>query len=235
MQGPGTNNAKSSDEDVHSKKSSKISPRTKTEVSVEIESNIRSASRTEESPRTISNLESDLKTNSEIKDDVLLSEDSRRHGEESSAATIFSKRSVAPETISEAIKSRYEPSSRGSERKSNVTNPEDDDTTIDEVIRISDERSEIISELSNAIDKDDHEDEDASNVSSIDEQKLQYENDTFEEASSSTSSTSSTELHLKKSSEELAQGTVISGVKEIKITSLKHAEIIQEKVINDEK
>ncbi|XP_034190558.2 uncharacterized protein LOC117608911 [Osmia lignaria lignaria] len=225
MQGSGTNNVNSSDEDVHSKKSPKISPRTRTEVSlsVEIEGNIRSASRTEESLRTVSNLESDLKTNSQIRDDVLLSEDSRRHGEESSAATIFSKRSAAPETISEVVKSR-------NEGKSNTTNPEDD-TTIDEVIRISDERSEIISELSNPIDKD----EDASNVSSMDEQKLQYENDTFEEASNSSGSSSSTELQLKKSSEELAGETVISGVKEIKITSHKQAEIIQEKVINDEK
>ncbi|XP_017793975.1 PREDICTED: uncharacterized protein LOC108575645 [Habropoda laboriosa] len=130
------------------------------------------------------------------------------------------------EAISEVIKSINESLSRKSEGKFDVQESvmaEESITAsnIEELIRVSGGRSEVISELSNVV-----------NTISGDEQKSRYEDDTFEEPSSS----SSGEGKLKKTSEEEdTRSTMISGVKQIKITPHKRTESIHEVVVDEDR
>lgn len=134
--------------------------------------------------------------------------------------------SVGSEIVSELIKSAEQSSFNKSEKsiadgqitpKNGVAllHVVNDETTIEEASRISGERSEIVSELFHATDKSIPTNQSQSKSSSNAVQKVQYESDTFENASSSTGSSSSAEEQLKTSEEEVAQGTIRSGVKQI--------------------
>ncbi|CAK9818678.1 hypothetical protein ANTQUA_LOCUS9898, partial [Anthophora quadrimaculata] len=210
-------------ESSSSRKSSRVSPRTKS-----ISENYRNdmfeeksdSSTIIESPRSVSYVESSSKGRNSISSVKFrinrsgsgdFSRDSNRH-----------KDSDVSEIISEVIKSINESSSRKSERKFNVRElalAEENLTAsnIEELIRLNTGRSEVISELSNVVD-----------ATSGDEQKSRYEDDTFEEPSSS----SSAEEKLRRTSgeeeeeedEDEAGGTMISGVKQIKITPHKKNE-----------
>ncbi|CAK9826823.1 hypothetical protein ANTRET_LOCUS4600 [Anthophora retusa] len=214
-------------ESSSSRKSSRVSPRTKS-----ISENYRNdvfeeksdSSTVIESPRSVSYVESSSKGRNSISSAKFrinrsgsgdFSRDNNRH-----------KDSDVSEIISEVIKSINESSSRKSERKFNVRElalAEENITAsnIEELIRLSAGRSEVISELSNVVD-----------ATFGDEQKSRYEDDTFEEPSSS----SSAEEKLRRTSgeeeeeeeeedeEDEAGGTMISGVKQIKITPHKKSE-----------
>lgn len=222
------------------KNSFMMSPETKSIIenkNIEIgeEKNI---SKTKVSPKNILTLQ----TISEVKVKIpmLGSGDSSRNSDNSSVATVLSKRSDVSEIISETIKSVNEISSRKSDEKLNISrmimiednvsisNIDDNETTIEEVIRINEEKSEITTELSHIMDKNIS----IEKVSSREERKIHYEDDTFEEASSSVESASSVEERLKDTLEE---DTVISGVKQIKITPHKQTKIIPKTVINEDR
>ncbi|XP_076637129.1 uncharacterized protein LOC143349619 [Colletes latitarsis] len=203
-------------------------------------------SMTKESSKTLSSLESTLKEDSinvKAKVEVGASEsvDRLKNSDESSVATILSEASGGSKIIFGTIRSVDAESSTRSDRKSNVSeeiasrsndqesNAANDEATIDEVIGISGERSEIILELSHATDKDDNRSKDSSRV----EQK-EYESDTFEEVGSSTASTSSAEDRLEETLiKETFQNTIRSGVKQIMITPHKQVEGVQKIVTDD--
>lgn len=222
------------------KKSFMMSPETKSIIenkNIEIGEE-KDISKTKVSPKNILTLQ----TISEVKVKIpmLGSGDSSRNSDDSSVATVLSKQSDVSEIISETIKSVNEISSRKSDEKSNISrmimiednvsisNIDDNETTIEEVIRISEEKSEITTELSHIMDKNIS----IEKVSSREERKIHYEDDTFEEASSSVESSSSIEERLKDTLEE---DTVISGVKQIKITPHKQTKIIPKTVINEDR
>lgn len=230
----------SANDNLTLKNSFMMSPETKSIIenkNIEIgeEKNI---SKTKVSPKNILTLQ----TISEVKVKIpmLGSGDSSRNSDNSSVATVLSKRSDVSEIISETIKSVNEISSRKSDEKLNISrmimiednvsisNIDDNETTIEEVIRISEEKSEITTELSHIMDKNIS----IEKVSSREERKIHYEDDTFEEASSSVESASSVEERLKDTLEE---DTVISGVKQIKITPHKQTKIIPKTVINEDR
>ncbi|XP_076167817.1 uncharacterized protein LOC143146940 [Ptiloglossa arizonensis] len=157
----------------------------------------------------------------------------------SSVATILSEVTGDSKTVTGTYESMdvVESSTRRNERKRKVpeekttknnapyANVGNEETTMDELTGISDERSEIISELSRATNKDGE----PSNNSLRVRQK-EYESDTFEEVSSSTSS--SVEDRSGKI-EEAAQSTIRSGVKQITITPHKRTESVQRIVTVD--
>ncbi|XP_017761623.1 PREDICTED: uncharacterized protein LOC108551820 [Eufriesea mexicana] len=173
-----------------------------------------------------------------IKVPMLGFEDPLRDNDDSTAATVLSRHSDISEIISEAEKSVNEFSSRRSDGKSNipevtviedsvlVSNNGNNETTIEEIIKISEERSEIISELSDTMDKD----VSVEKVCNGEDRKTQYEDDTFEEVSSSIESSSSVEERQKNISDE---DTVISGVKQIKIIPHKQIQNIQKTMIDE--
>ncbi|XP_043261442.1 uncharacterized protein LOC122402581 [Colletes gigas] len=212
----------------------------------DVQSNGEDVSMTKESPKALSSLESTLKEDSinvKAKVEVEASEsvDRLKNSDESSVATILSEASGGSKIIFGTIRSVDAESSTRSNRKSNVSeemasrsndqesNAANDEATIDEVIGISGERSEIISELSHATDKDDNRSKDSSRV----EQK-EYESDTFEEAGSSTASTSSAEDRLEETlTKETFHNTIRSGVKQIMITPHKQVEGVQKIVTDD--
>ncbi|XP_015430411.1 PREDICTED: uncharacterized protein LOC107186953 [Dufourea novaeangliae] len=154
----------------------------------------------------------------------------------SSEDTILSEASAASEIISEMIKSAEESLTVKSDGKVNVLKerisvhePEadGDEGTIDEVIRISAEGSEIVSEIVNRS-------RGVPNASSREEQRVQYESDTFEEASISTASSSFTEQRSKKTfQEEIREDTVRSGVKQIMITPHKQIRCSQKITVDE--
>lgn len=219
-------------------KPSKTSPKTRSIIeSIEIEEESKDL-RLKEFPESLSNLDTNSKD--KVKIPTIGSRDSSRNNDNSSIATAFSRRSDVSETISEAVKSANETSSKKSDEKSyepEVTMAEDNvplsnsdnkETTIEEVIRLIEEKSEITSEQSNTMNKDIS----MEKISFKEEQKTRYEDDTFEEASSSIESTSSVEQKLEKSSVE---DTVISGVKHIKITPHRQTENVQKTVIDEDR
>ncbi|XP_012175202.3 uncharacterized protein LOC100643791 isoform X1 [Bombus terrestris] len=219
-------------------KPSKTSPKTRSIIeSIEIEEESKD-SRLKEFPESLSNLDTNSKD--KVKIPTIGSRDSSRNNDNSSIATAFSRRSDVSETISEAVKSANETSSKKSDEKSyepemtmaedNVplSNSDNKETTIEEVIRLIEEKSEITSEQSNTMNKDIS----MEKISFKEEQKTRYEDDTFEEASSSIESTSSVEQKLEKSSVE---DTVISGVKHIKITPHRQTENVQKTVIDEDR
>ncbi|XP_043506978.1 hepatoma-derived growth factor-related protein 2-like [Frieseomelitta varia] len=222
-----------------SKKSPKTSPKirsiTENDVSIEMQEKSE-RSRSKEFPKSLSNLETNSRYKAKIP--MIGSGDSPRSNDYFSVATVFSRRSDDSEIISEAIKSVNETSFRKSSERSNepeVIAAEDSvllsnyaESTIEEVIKTSEEKSEIVTEQTNTINKDISMRE----VSLKEEQKATYEDDTFEEASSSIESSSSVDEKLKNNLEE---DTVISGVKQIKITPHKQTEIVQRMVIDEDK
>ncbi|XP_076757214.1 uncharacterized protein LOC143427167 [Xylocopa sonorina] len=203
-------------------------------VDVEEESDVLE---TNESPESLPTLGTTSKASA--KDLVSRDEDFPRDGDELSVNTALSQRSDVSDIISEAIKSVSESSSRKSDGKLNVpevtavedsvplSNTDNNETTIEEAIKISDERRESNTELSNAMNKEDS----VENVSSKEVQKSQYDDDTFEEAFSSVGSSSSVEENPKKLSEE---DTMVSGVKQINITLHKETEDDQKETVIDE-
>ena len=212
-----------------SKKSPKTSPKirsiTENDVSIEMQEKSE-RSRSKESPKSLSNLETNSRYKAKIP--MIGSGDSPRSNDYFSVATVFSRRSDDSEIISEAVKSVNETSFRKSSERSNEPEAiaaEDSILLLNyadsiEVIKTSEERSEIVTEQTNTINKDISTRE----VSLKEEQKATYEDDTFEEASSSVESSSSVDEKLKNNLEE---DTVISGVKQIKITPHKQTEIVQ--------
>lgn len=223
-----------------SKKSPKTSPKTKSDVTendVSIEMQEESErSRSKESSKSLSNLETSSRY--KVKISMTGSGDSLRNNDDFSVATVLSRRSNDSEIISEAVKSVNETSFRKSDERSNelegmvvednVLLSNDAESTIEEVIKTSEEKSEIVTERSNTMNKGISMRE----VSLEEEQKTTYEDDTFEEASSSVESSSSVEEKLK---DNLEEDTVISGVKQIRITPHKQTEIIQRMVIDEDK
>ncbi|XP_053984085.1 uncharacterized protein LOC128879192 isoform X1 [Hylaeus volcanicus] len=198
------------------------------------------------SPRPVSNLNStsrEYNFHAEDKVQVQTPESvNLAKNEQSSIATILSETSDGSEIqsviVSEAIESvdvdsmtrrsrrkpntSQEPMVQNSIKKSNIG---DDGVTIDQVLGTSDERSEIISELSKAM----NEVGDLSKESS-----KEYESDTFEEDFSSTASLSSMENRsMKASTEKPVRITIRSGVKQIMITSHKRTESVQKTVTDD--
>ncbi|CAL7942159.1 unnamed protein product [Xylocopa violacea] len=204
-------------------------------VDVEEESDVL---KTKESPESLSTLGTTSKVSA--KDLASRSEDFPRDIDEISVNTMLSQRSDVSDIISEAIKSVSESSSRKSDGKLNVpevtvvedsvplSNTDNNETTIEEAIKISEERRESNTELSNATNKEDS----VENVSSKEIQKSQYDDDTFEEAFSSVGSSSSIEEKLKKPSEE---DTKVSGVKQINITLHKETEDVQKTVVDEDR
>lgn len=225
-------------ESITLKKSPNASARTKftreNVINNEIEEE-NDASRTKESLKDTLNSEPTYKIKTKV---PIGFEDSLRDNDDSTVATVLSRRSDISEIISEAEKYADDFSSRRSDEKSNIpeatviedsvldSNNGNNETRIEEVINISEERSEIISELSNTMDKDIS----AEKFSNGEDQKTQYEDDTFEEVSSSIESSSSVEERRKNVSVE---DTVISGVKQIKIIPHKKIENQIEMVINE--
>lgn len=222
------------------KKSFMMSPETKSIIenkNIEIGEE-KEISKAKVSPKNILTLQSISEV--KVKIPMLGSGDSSRNSDNSSVATVLSKRSDVSEIISETIKSVNEISSRKSDEKlnisrmimiennvSSISNIDDNETTIEEIIRINEEKSEITTELSHIMDKNIS----IEKVSSREERKIHYEDDTFEEASSSIESISSVEERKNT----LEEDTVISGVKQIKITPHKQTKIIPKTVINEER
>ncbi|XP_076237488.1 uncharacterized protein LOC143181129 [Calliopsis andreniformis] len=203
-----------------------------------------SSSISAESTKTPSNVDFTFKDSIEVK--RLDSENPQRNNDESSVTTILSKASGGSEIVSDLVRFVEESTPSKSERKSianeeNIAEPsvssmtaENDETTIEEVIRISGEKSEIISDSSYVSDKSVLMNQSQSKSSSNKVQKIQYESDTFEEASSSTDSSSSRVEEQKKTSEEdVAQNTIRSGVKQIMITPHKQTEFSVQKIVSD--
>ncbi|KOX73390.1 hypothetical protein WN51_14436 [Melipona quadrifasciata] len=222
-----------------SKKSPKTSPKirsiTENDVSIEMQEKSE-RSKSKKYPKNLSN----LKTNSRYKAQIPMigSGDSPRSNDDFLVATVFSRRSNDSEIISEIISSVNETSLRKSSERSNepeviaaedsVLLSNDAESTIEEVIKTSEEKSEIVTDQTNTINKDIS----IREVSLKEEEKATYEDDTFEEASSSIESSSSVDEKLKNN---LVEDTVISGVKQIKITPHKQTEIAQRMMIDEDK
>ncbi|XP_076300287.1 uncharacterized protein LOC143218751 [Lasioglossum baleicum] len=148
--------------------------------------------------------------------------DQPKSSDESSVATILSKPSEISEMISEVVRSGQDSSAGKSDGKvadaeerlteASVRSLKEDveEDTIEEAIRISEERSEVASELS----RTPKENDDVS-ASLKEEQKVEYESDTFEQASSSAGSSS---FVGDGSKEAIRDDSARSGVKQIMIT-----------------
>lgn len=190
----------------------KLSPEIMKTIKVE-EEKVRS----KESSKSVSTVESNKAR----------SKDSR----ESSVSTALSEKS----NTSEVIKSAEELSTGRSDGKSNaaevateadstLNTDNNDGTTIEEAVKTVTEKSESVSEISDGMEKE--------VLSLKEEPRNRYDDDTFEEASSSSESVNSVAERLKKPSEE---DTVVTGIKQIKITPHKQVESPQKISVNEDK
>ncbi|XP_076684529.1 uncharacterized protein LOC143377299 [Andrena cerasifolii] len=148
------------------------------------------------------------------------SRDLLRSSEGSSVATMLSEASGGSEVVSELARSAemLKLDVHGeTTAESSAHGLDSEQKTIEEVVDTPADKSQ-------------------SRGSSMEVQRVQYESDTFEEASSSIGSFSSAEERLKKASEgKVAQDTIRSGVKQIMITPHKQAEAVVPKSEPDER
>ncbi|XP_017881876.1 uncharacterized protein LOC108625995 [Ceratina calcarata] len=227
----------------------KVSPKSRMEVKIPInqgkgdESSTSDIITLKESPKTKLIPKNDKSIKSEEEKEISKSKESSKsvstletgskakvkNSHESSVSTMLSEKS----NTSEVIKSVDESSTGRSDGKSNAPevteadstlNTDNNETTIEEAIKTVTEKSESISQASNGMDKD--------VLSLKEEPKNRYDDDTFEEASSSSESVNSAVERLNKPSEE---DTVITGIKQIKITPHKQVESPPKIPINEDK